>query len=523
MPCTRCGGQAAEDLVRVRPWITAAVFATALAASWVILGPAFHDLIEGMERGAVITWKLVLPPALLAAAVASWTIRLRRPVCAACGSAAPAWLWAPLRRSRADRWIAMPGRRRVLRQLAGVVGASVAGAAGLFSAVLVRNRGWFRVGRNLFTPVETASPTFRPEWRGARVRSYRRLGRTGAMVSDVSLGSANIQSVEVARLALDRGVTYFDTSPDYSSHGSEEVLGEALSGRRDQVFVASKFCTGDGHLPPETPVPRIIEAVEGSLRRLRTDHLDLLHIHSCDRLERLLAPSFHEAFDRLKEQGKARFLGVSSHTPNLSAVANAAIDSGRFDVLMLAYHHGMGWELDRILDRAAERDVAVVAMKTLKGAKHRNLAAFRDDATSYTQAAFRWVLSNPKVSCLVISFSELPQVDEYLYASGTQLTSADHAVLARYDALITADYCRPHCGACLDSCVASLPINDVLRYQMYFQDYGAKDEAKRLYGRLGDASAAQCASCPAPCAGACPYGLPIQQKMHAAHAILSRA
>ena len=54
-----------------------------------------------------------------------------------------------------------------------------------------------------------------------------------------------------------------------------------------------------------------------------------------------MAPNIHEAFDRLKEQGKARFLGVSTHTPNLEEVANTAIDSGRFDVMMLAYHFGM--------------------------------------------------------------------------------------------------------------------------------------------------------------------------------------
>ena len=60
------------------------------------------------------------------------------------------------------------------------------------------------------------------------------------------------------------------------------------------------------------------------MQRLNTDYVDLIHIHSCDRLDRLMAPNVHEAFDRLKEQGKARFLGVSTHTPNLEEVANAA-------------------------------------------------------------------------------------------------------------------------------------------------------------------------------------------------------
>jgi predicted aldo/keto reductase-like oxidoreductase len=293
-----------------------------------------------------------------------------------------------------------------------------------------------------------------------------------------------------------------------------------MEGQRDKVFVASKFCTAHGHLPPDTPVPRIIEAVEGSLKRLRTDHLDLVHIHSCDRVERLLAENFHEAFDRLKAQGKARFLGVSSHTPNLAEVANTAIDSGRFDVLMLAYHFGMGWDLERIIERAHERDVAVVAMKTLKGAKHRNIAGIENGA-SYTQAAFRWVLSNPGVSCLVVSFSEMQHVDEYLYASGTELTEADRAVLARYDERTAGEYCRPHCGECLSSCPEDLPIHDVLRYKMYFEDYGMEKEAMRKYARLGARNASLCATCPAPCAGACPHGVAIRDKMLTAHSLLT--
>ena len=162
-------------------------------------------------------------------------------------------------------------------------------------------------------------------------------------------------------------------------------------------------------------------------------------------------------------------------------------------------------------------------MKTLKGAKHENLAAFQDDAASYTQAAFRWVLANPRVSCLVVSFSKLDHVDEYLHASGTRLTEADHAVLARYDALIAGDYCRPHCGACLDSCVAGLPIDNVLRHKMYFEDYRSEKEAMRRYAGLGELNAAHCIGCPAPCAGACPHGIPIQEKMLTAHARLTLA
>ena len=170
-------------------------------------------------------------------------------------------------------------------------------------------------------------------------------------------------------------------------------------------------------------------------------------------------PNAHEAFDRLKEQGKVRFLGVSTHTPNLEQVARTAIASGRFDVMMLAYHHGIWANLDAIIRDAAAHGIGVVAMKTLKGARHENLADFRADAASYAQAAFRWVLSNPDVGCLVVSFARPEHVDEYLYASGGALTKHDVAVLERYDARIAGTYCHPHCGACLSACPERLAIS----------------------------------------------------------------
>jgi predicted aldo/keto reductase-like oxidoreductase len=311
-----------------------------------------------------------------------------------------------------------------------------------------------------------------------------------------------------------------DTAPDYSETGSEIAVGRALSGQRDGIFVATKFCTPQGDLPAGSPVASYVQMVEESLRRLRTDYVDLVHVHACNTIERLMDPNAHEAFDRLREQGKARFLGVSTHTPNLEAVAHRAIDSGRFDVLMLAYHHGAWPGLAGIVDRAAANDVGVIAMKTLKGAKHRGLLEDRDEADSYTQAAFKWVLDNPNVSGLVVSFRELANVDEYLYASGGRPSENDHALLRKYDRLIAGKHCWQHCGACLDSCPEQLAIDDVLRLRMYFEDYGDEKEAMRQYARL-ERGADACLGCSAPCAGACPHGIRIQERMSGAHHMLS--
>lgn len=527
MSCPQCAGPLRARVVRVRRSVTASLYIIGLLAAYALGGPYLRDVAEGLHRSQLPHWKVILPAAVLLLAVAAAFVRLRRNACARCRSG---WVLVPVGDAERDSSGEGTSRRLALRAL-GAGGATVAAAASGFAAALLPNRGWVPIARELQRDVDAVAPKPRSDWRGATIKAYRRLGRTEARVSDIGLGSARIGSeggdpasvkraVDVARRAIDRGVNYFDTSPDYSATNSEQILGEAMRGRRDQMFLATKFCVAEGHLPNETPVPEIIGAVESSLRRLQTDYVDLIHIHSCDRLDRLMAPNIHEAFDRLRSQGKARFLGVSSHSPNLEEVANAAIESGRFDVIMLAYHYGMWPGFGPLLRKAKAHDIGVVAMKTLKGAMHTNLAEFRDERTSYAQAAFRWVLSNPDVSALVISFWNQQQVDEYIAASGAPTTSEDHALLERYDELTRGDYCQPHCGVCLPACPEQLAINDILRYRMYFRDYGWEKEGVRLYAELAR-NAIRCVSCNAPCAGVCPIAVPIRDKMLHAHALLT--
>ncbi len=215
-------------------------------------------------------------------------------------------------------------------------------------------------------------------------------------MSDVSFGCSGLTDPGVARRAVARGVNYFDTSPDYSETGSERALGEGIRGTpRDKLFLVSKFCTAAGHLPDDTPVPKVIEAVEGSLSRLGTDYLDLVHIHAVNSLDRLMAPHIHEAFDRLKQQGKVRFLGVSSHTPNLEQVMARAVDGGRFDAIMVAYNFKNWPDLTNIFRRAHARGVGVIAMTTLKGALARSFQMILSPLLTH-----RHSLSLPNLSVL---------------------------------------------------------------------------------------------------------------------------
>jgi hypothetical protein len=437
------------------------------------------------------------------------------------------------RADAADRGEAVASGRRAFLVGAGtVVGSVAAGFGGLWAraarGVGTGADGWqVPVGEIFVQQVPETHETWVAAWKGSRVERYGRLGRTEWPISDIVVGTGPLRGekgTEIVKVALERGVNYVDTSPDYSEAGSEEAVGRAIQDHpRDQLFLATKFCTPIGHLPPGTPVARYKQVIEESLGRLGTDYVDLIHIHACDEVDRLLDPNVHTAFDELKAEGKARFLGFSSHTPRLEQVAQAAIDSGRFDVMMLAYHHGIWSNLDDIIARARrEQDMGVVAMKTLKGARHRNLDGFQADADSYAQAALKWVHSNPDVSAAIISFYEMQHVDEYLYASGKTITPDDVAVLERYDRQIVGTYCAPHCGACLSACPEQVPIPDVLRHRMYFEDYRSEAQALEGYARL-ERDASACVGCAAPCTGSCPVGIPLKERLEGAHELLRGA
>ena len=413
------------------------------------------------------------------------------------------------------------GRRKFITSGAAMTG----GLIGVAGATVARVSGWATVtGPALSTQTEQTAPVNKESWKGATIQTYRNLGNTGLKVSDISAGSTRLHQnpdpVGFLNALLDRGVNYIDASPDYAPE-SEAIIKSALAGRdRSKLVLATKFCTADGHLRQGSSVQAYMQAMESALTRLGTEYIDVAHIHSCDTVARLMDENVHQAMDRLREQGKVRFMGVSTHTPNLAEVANTAIDSGRFQVMMLAYHHGAWPTQQEIVQRAANNGIGIVAMKTLKGAKHNGLADFNVEKDSYTQAAFKWVLSNSNVSNLVISFHNNQHLDEYLFASGQTLTQQDVAILEKYDNLIAGTHCFQHCGACQGSCPANVPIHDVLRHRMYFEDYGDQKQAMGLYAQL-EQNASACLSCDAPCAGACPTQIPIRERMIGAHQMLT--
>jgi L-galactose dehydrogenase len=164
---------------------------------------------------------------------------------------------------------------------------------------------------------------------------YRRLGKTGIDVSTIGFGAAPLgdvygkvdvsETISAVHEAVDSGITLFDVSPYYGLTLAESRLGEALLGRRDKVVLATKCCRY-GAEEFDFSAPSVTKSCEDSLRRLRTDRLDVLQAHDVEfgDVEQIVHETI-PALRRLQEQGKARAIGITGLSlKNLAAIASKA-------------------------------------------------------------------------------------------------------------------------------------------------------------------------------------------------------
>jgi predicted aldo/keto reductase-like oxidoreductase len=361
------------------------------------------------------------------------------------------------------------------------------------------------------------------------VQKYQEIGKTGLKMSDISFGSGQLSSSSMILRAIDRGINYFDTAPDYGR--AEDYIGRAVEKtQRDKIIIASKFCRSlsyPGHLSLGSKKKDYVEAVEESLKRLKTDYLDICFVHAIGESsrkknkerKRLLDEEMLSAVDALKEDGKIRFLAVSSHGPhNMEELLLMAVKSGHFDIIMPAFNFMKFPKVPDVLKEAKKRGVGVIAMKTLAGAKDMNLET-KDEA--FENSAHKWVLSHTEVNGLIITMKTVSDLDLYLRASGKSFTAADQRVLDLYSGKFWNEYCRTGCNNCESDCPKGVEIASIMRYQMYFKDYGMEKRAMESYAAL-KGTGESCLSCEDPsCAGSCPFGLPLGVLLREAHETLS--
>jgi aryl-alcohol dehydrogenase-like predicted oxidoreductase len=320
---------------------------------------------------------------------------------------------------------------------------------------------------------------------------FRRFGRTDLKVSALGFGCGEIGGTygridegefrrSVAR-AIDSGVTCFDTAEAYGMGVSEEALARALGDRRNDVVIATKFGVGYEEMPNrrDSSRGRVLASIDNSLRRLRTDHVDIYLVHWPDTDTPL--DETMRALDDIVGQGKARYIGVSNFRlaqveecmrlrridvvqyawnmfdrrmqteifPYCAAQQIAAMAYGSLAYGMLSgtFHRGMSFDENDWRSRGGMLG-SLNLFRTLFGPEHfpRNLAAvdeLKSLAAKYgkslPQFALRWTLSNPVVGMALVGFRTPAEVTENLGALGWEISNADmaeiDAILARHGAV----------------------------------------------------------------------------------------
>jgi predicted aldo/keto reductase-like oxidoreductase len=357
----------------------------------------------------------------------------------------------------------------------------------------------------------------------------RKLGRTGLDVSIVGFGGTWIselsmpEAVKVVQRASELGINYFDTAK--LDGDSEEKLGAALTDVRDKCVLATKTAS-------RTRSESLAD-FKSSLRRLKTDRLDLIQLHGIDdekTLHKAAGPGGSlQMCKKARSKGLVDFIGVTGHKPR---VLIKAIETNEFDTILVPLNVVTRQALEELIPRAKELDVGIAIMKPLSAKTSRlitclynpslsllsdepELKAFLgQDVASMVRSALRFVLAQD-VSVVVTGMKSIEEVDAAAQV-GNNYTDYTAAETNRFRVKFDGKHCRD-CGLCLP-CPQDIDIAAILRFQTLYTTYGLKNWAKKLYSGL-EVDATDCTECGA-CEPKCPYNLPIMSLLKNADACL---
>ncbi len=325
-----------------------------------------------------------------------------------------------------------------------------------------------------------------------------RLGSTTIEVPRPGFGGIPIQTppeeqaVEIVRESLDLGIRFIDTSRMYTC--SEERIGKAIEGRRDEVVLATKSTarTAEG----------IAADLETSLSSLGTGYIDLYQFHNVstdDDLQAVVAPDGPlDVIRRARDNGTVRHIGITSHR---LSVALEAVRSGRFETIMIALNFVNTEAARDLLPLARERGVGVIVMKPMAGGMLENPAL-----------SFKYLQQFPDVLPLIgISLpGEMPEIIDIIEAN-EPLTGDEREEMERIRTRLGSGFCRM-CNYC-QPCPQGIMISAI----MYTPVALKKFDPERIFTGQWNTymeKVADCIDC-GECETRCPYDLPIRERIRA--------
>ena len=267
---------------------------------------------------------------------------------------------------------------------------------------------------------------------------YRTLGRSGLKVSEIGFGASpgvdpnyvhawdpfleesQAQIVDTIRYAVDRGINLFDTSHCYGGGRSEELYGRALEGLRDKVLIATK--TG---WRQDMTQAEIFRRFEESLRRLRTDYVDVMQFHgdypdlfSAEDVRWILEGGPLDALKKLREQGKVRYLGISSED---ATALIPFVESGEFDAIQINYSVIYQAAFHHLLPACERNNVGVMVMRpNTTGQFQKLMRTWQPDIEQHVDLwglCVDFVLSDTRVSSALVGARTRSTIDKNIALS----------------------------------------------------------------------------------------------------------
>ncbi len=324
---------------------------------------------------------------------------------------------------------------------------------------------------------------------------YRVLGKTGLQISRLGFGGIPIQKIDaegtkaLMQELMAAGVNYIDTAR--ADTVSEEYLGYALEGIRDQFILATKSMARTREAMEQD--------IETSLQKLRTDYIDLYQIHNPNAkdLEQVLAPGGAlEALQAAKKAGKIRHIGITLHSVDLF---KQAVEMDWVETIMFPYNI-VETQGEELIARCGEKNIGFICMKPLAGGAI-------DDATT----ALRFIVSNPNVTVVIPGMAAPEEVAQNVASAAdtAPLTEPEQAKIAEIRKSLGTNFCR-RCNYCAP-CAAGINIPIIFLIEGYYSRYNLKDWALKRYAGQ-EKTASDCIGC-GVCEDRCPYHLPIREMM----------
>ncbi len=350
--------------------------------------------------------------------------------------------------------------------------------------------------------VQTGNGLISPEKNEAKIIT-RTLGRTGMVLPIVSMGVMRADNPNLVKAALAKGIVHLDTAHGYQEGRNETMLGELLKDYPRESFVISTKIhlpgmNKSGEFTKEADPEEFMEMFNTSLERLGLEYVDILYLHAISTRQAAMFEPVLKVMSKIKKSGRARFLGVSTHS-NMPEVLNAVVDAGIYDVVLTSYNYQMKdmEGMEDALTRATDSGIGIVAMKTMAG-------GFKDKARKIkvnTKAALKWALNNEKIHTSIPGYTSFDQLDESFSVMENLHLSEEEKRELFEEPVAESLFCLG-CKSCSDTCRKKLPVQDLMRAYMYtygYQDHKKAQEVLFAHDEVINTVCTDCDSCTVVC------------------------